>query len=96
MTEPNTESSTPGLPGGGLPASTPSSTGDHVVSVSTVEMQNSLTSLLSASWAVLMPQISESIRQQVSEVLQGAGIQQGQYLREDRERAAASAEWVKG
>jgi hypothetical protein len=53
-------------------------------------MQNSLTTLLSASWSVLMPQIGESIRQQVSEALQGAGLKQGQYWKEAKRRVAST------
>ena len=75
MTEPNTKLSTSQSTGSSPPL-TQSSTSDSIVS--TAAIQNSLTSILSASWSVVMPQISASIRQQVSEALQTAGINQGQ------------------
>ena len=61
----------------GPPAPPTTVTGGSTVA-SLAQLQNSLTSLLSASWSILMPQIGESIRQQVSEALQGAGVKQGQ------------------
>ena len=71
MADPTSEAS-----GNGPPVPPTTGTGGSVVS--SAQMQNYLTSLLSASWSVLMPQIGESIHRQVSEVLQGAGIKQGQ------------------
>lgn len=74
MTE-TTPETNPEVTDGLVSTSAPSSSGDRVLT--TTAVQGSLTSLLSASWAVLMPQIGASIRQQVSEALQGAGINQG-------------------
>ena len=63
---------TPKASGSGPPAPPTTVTGSSTVA-SSAQLQNSLTSLLSASWSILMPQIGELIRQQVSEALQGAG-----------------------